>query len=493
MLKRLVLIPIILGIMACTGGGKDPAPTPEKPKPTSYGTFRNLTPKAPAPIAAGVPMIAMADTITISGRANHRSILMMNGKVLLWGGDSNRYDLSLEIYDPTTETFTKSTAVPGIPRYNRIGSGDSYSAFGMCNLPNGHVMVLGAGRNDPNTHYWEDYDPETDTILKHDTEIQWAAVEEILYVGNNKVIVFQAYGQNRILDLTTNTWDALTYPEDGIVDACILQGTDGSVWSVGGRWGVWPYWDVQISKSYIYKYDPTTNTWERKTDLLTARHDATAVLLPSGKIGIYGGKHTKYNPSYPNVVTTNLKSVEIYDTVSNTVSYSVDIVGERQQARSVYLQTGYTLIAGGADLDNTVVDTELVHNHSLGFSGSTGAMIHPRYGHSVVNLPNGLVLITGGSGGLAGDGVDKTAEVYDPQSRLYIHFTTEQIVVGGTLQLSTTYAAGVNWEILGDTTHGNISTEGLLTTTTVGIVEIRATAKDDTTLTAVIRISIIPQ
>lgn len=489
----------ILAVSIACGGGKgtDPVPIPTNPTDKVYGTFRNLIPKSAAPNAAeGEKLLNNADgTITISGRIYHRSILMLNGKVLLWGGDSDKDNPSLDIYDPATETFTKSDAIPGFARYNRSGSGDSYSAFGIVNLPNGNVMVLGGMVGWGDTSYWEEYNPYDDTITRHDTELNWAAVEELLYVGNNKVLVFQTgHGGARWIDISTNKYDYIPYPENQTRNGSIIQDNTGCVWVIGGQWGVYPNWDISISKPYIYKYDPLGNLWERKADLITARHETTAVLLPGNKIGIYGGKNTKFNPSYPNTVTDNLKSVEIYDIATNTISQSVDMVGERQQAKSVYLQTGYTLIAGGADLENTVVNTELVHKDDTSFSGSTGTMIHPRFGHSVTNLPNGMVLITGGTGGNVSDGINKTAEIYDPQARLYVRYPTEQVVVGNTLRLYTTYEAGVNWSLVdGTSTYGSIDEYGLLTTNSVGAVEIKATAKDDPNLTAVIRISIIPQ
>jgi hypothetical protein len=489
---------VILTVMIACGGGKsnDSIPIPNNPTSKSYGTFRNLAPKTTSALIAekGNNQLVNADgTVTITGRINHRAILMLNGKVLLWGGDSDPYNPSLDIYDPVTESFVKSNAIPAFARYNRKGSGESYSAFGMCNLPNGNVIVIGGCRGWGDTSYWEEYNPNNDSITKHNTTLNWGSVEELLYVGNNKVIVFQSgYGGSRWLNLVTNEYDSFLYPEDPITDSSIVQDNAGDIWSIGGQWGVFPYWDTLISKPYILKFNKVSQVWERKVDLLTARHDTTVVLLSDNKIGIYGGKRTVYNPSYPNTITTNLKSVEIYDIVNNTISYSTDIVGERQQAKSVYLQSGYTLIAGGADLDNIVVNTELVHKHDIGFSGSTGAMIHPRYGHSVVNLPNGMVLITGGSGGMTNDGVDKTAEIYDPQAKLYIKYLTEQIVVGNTLQLSTEYTAGVNWS-LSDNTHADITVDGILTANSIGVVEVKATAKDDVNLTAVIRISIIPQ
>lgn len=489
----LATVVIMLGI-SCGGNSKqEPIPDPTKPVKT-YGTFRGLSPVLPQS-SNGESKLSNADgTITIAGRINHRSILMMNGKVLLWGGDSDSAHPSLDIYDPNTESFSRSNAIPNLVRYYHKGSGGSYSSFGLCNLPNGNVLAFGGARDLGDTSFAEMYNPETDTIsIAFQMSVSQGPVEELLYVGNNKVIVFQSgYSNMRLLDMTTETYEDLLMPVEEANDSSILQDANGNIWKIGGRWGEFPNWDTWVSKPYILKYNPVNNTWTRKADLLTSRYDATLVLLPGNKIGIYGGTNISWNPSFPNTKTENLKSVEIYDIATDTISYSEAMVGERQQARSVYLQTGYTLIAGGADVDNLVVDTELVHRHDIGFSGSTGKMIHGRYGHSVVSLPNGLVLITGGTAGVIGDGVDETAEIYDPQSRLYIKYPTEVVVVGDTLQLSTEYAAGVDWSLL-DTDSASITNTGLLTANTVGVIEVKATAKDDSTLTAVIRITIIPE
>lgn len=264
-----------------------------------------------------------------------------------------------------------------------------------------------------------------------------------------------------------------------------------------GGSGPLPARNTPVSQAYVYKFNTTTLTWERKASLLTARTHATAVVLPGGKIGIYGGeKIDMVNPDdlSPNAPTTcqKLVSAEIYDIATNTMTASIDLVGNRNRAGGVMLQSGYALIAGGLDATGTIVDSELIHRADPAFSGSTGTMVHPRIGHVMTNLLNGRVLITGGHNN-ADPAIASSAEVFDPQAKLYVKYATEQIPLGATLQLSAFDDLGapvaVTWTTA-NATYGSVDASGLLTSTAPGTVEVTATGNG---LTAIVRIKVLPK
>lgn len=498
-----LIISFMLTLMlACGGGGNNtsnsiPQP-PQPPQPQSVGIFRNLQPKA------NIEMTT-TEVITISPRQYHRAILMLNGKVLIWGGDIDTNNPSIDIYDPDTETFTKSNAKPLFTRLNKTQNGEDvsyYNAFCMVNLPNGNVFIAGSRGNDIGSSYsasWEIYNPANDTIVVNECPQNFGAIDEGYYIGDNKIFLKWSIGMLTVLDLNTNIWTNLVVGQNtgSTLWASTAQDTDGNIWIIGGQLpnsGT----STPVSQKYIIKYNIKTNILEFKNELITARDNATIHMLPGGKIGIYGGENvvlvdpTNTSPNAP-TITTRLSSVEIYNIADNTISTSVDLIGPRNRAESCFLQSGYTLIAGGFDSTGEIVKTELVHKYDIDFAGSTGEMVLGRFGHAITPLNNGLVLVTGGAGNDS-DQTRSTAEIFDPLSALYIKYKTEQILLGDTLQLSTTYTNGVNWSILDDTsTYGSIDTNGLLTSIAPGTIIIKATAIDDNTKMAIVRIAVLPQ
>lgn len=501
-LKSFTSTLILIVTMAC-GGSKNETTnvTPSNPGAKSYGVFRSLAPKS-VPTVKGYNMnLSASATTEMTARVNHRAILMMNGKVLLVGGDQIG-EPSMDIYDPATETFTKSSAKPIYSRINKVGGFYDYDAFGICNLPDGKVLILGGNDEIHNAYKYnyEIYDPATDTITDYESpNFYFTGTDEIYYIGNNKVVIAVRGGTFQLLDLTTSDWSWITFnaPQSGQMKcASTIQDTNGDIWVFGG-FGPMDYHNVPVSQKTVFKFNVSTMQWENKHSMITERTDATVVLLPNGKVGIYGGqKIEQTNPDdvsqNASTKTTKLTSAEIYDMSTDTISQSVDLVGTRMLASGINLQTGYTLIAGGVDSTGAIMNSELVHKHDTSFSGSTGTMIHSRVGHAMTNLTNGKVLISGGHDNVD-TAVQKSAEIFDPQAKLYIKYTTEQIVIGDTLQLSAIddvdAPVSVVWSVA-NSAYGTIDSNGLLTSLAPGIIEVTATSND---LTAIVRIKVIPK
>ena len=128
-------------------------------------------------------------------------------------------------------------------------------------------------------------------------------------------------------------------------------------------------------------------------------------------------------------------------------------------------------------------------------------MLVPRRYHAVVSLNNGLVLICGGEDGSASfAGAKKTAEIYDPEYKLYIKYTSDTMQSMTSQQFICDYSDGVVWTVVSETEAvtdpGTISDTGLYTAPDLGavsscVVKVTATSKVDSNLTAVIRIKIL--
>ena len=441
--------------------------------------------------------------ISITARANHRACQMLNGKVLLVGGDEDRYNPSMNIYDPATETFTRSLAYPSVVRYYQAGSGSTYSSFAIVNLSDGKVWIGGAtALNDDPSGGYEIYDPVTDQITEYtivnnpDDPYSFPRiqpVDEAYYIGNNQIMMFFSFGSQGILDLNTSFIHIIANDKlqgiGSMTGTSTIQDINGDIWQIGGQTQPGGTLPNGGSWATIFKFTVATQTWSRMHDMNTLRDGAGLAILPGNKIGIYGGE--QYG------VTVPLESVEIYDEATDTCTASVDLVGQRVMASTTFLQTGYVLIAGGVNSKGSPEDSELAHNSLLNpvFSGSTGTMTTTRYGHTATPLGNGLVLMAGGNGN-SSDGTimaNTSAELFDPQAKLYINFTSEQIAVGGTMQFSALDATGATvtptWSV-DNQTLATIDSTGLLTTLVAGEINITATSGTDS---ALVRIQILPQ
>ncbi len=115
-------------LIGCGGGSSSPSSSTTSTSKSNYGIFRQLkSVNAPkASIMAESVSSATSSTMSIP-RAFFKSIQMLNGKVLIVGGDlingmipdespmNGVFETppvpgTMDIFDPTTETFTKSNA-----------------------------------------------------------------------------------------------------------------------------------------------------------------------------------------------------------------------------------------------------------------------------------------------------------------------------------------------------------------------------------------------
>jgi len=155
-------------------------------------------------------------------------------------------------------------------------------------------------------------------------------------------------------------------------------------------------------------YDPAEGRFSAISKMTVRRAGATATLLPNGKVLIAGGNDGSGK---------SLASAEIYDPDTNTFSSTGSMSSPRGHAIAVLLTTGKVLVAGGSaagDYDQ-LASAEL-YDPLAGHFLPTGSMHGPRSAFTAVRLKDGRVLVAGGlSGGqYPHHKVEATAEVYDP-------------------------------------------------------------------------------
>jgi WD40 repeat protein len=153
-------------------------------------------------------------------------------------------------------------------------------------------------------------------------------------------------------------------------------------------------------------YDPVPGHWTPTGSMHTIRWAASACLLPNGKVLVAGGT----------VDTTliGINGAELYDPATGFWTTTGSMGNQRCAFSLTPLPNGKVLAAGGFGTNGAVLAAEL-YDVATGIWTPTGSPQTPRAFHTATLLPNGQVLVAGGSD-FSTDGSDLTrasAEIYD--------------------------------------------------------------------------------
>ncbi|HWO00687.1 MAG TPA: kelch repeat-containing protein [Blastocatellia bacterium] len=172
----------------------------------------------------------------------------------------------------------------------------------------------------------------------------------------------------------------------------------GQVLIAGGMNGNGNYFDTTEI------YDPSSNRFVEGSKMSERRIGHTATRLPSGKVLIAGG----FNGDY-------LQSAEVYDPSTGRFSPTGRLTVPRSEHLAVLLNDGRVLLVGGVGGGYSFLASCEVFDPATGRFSPTGSMTMPREGHTATLLKNGKVLITGGhQGRREAMTVYSSAELYDP-------------------------------------------------------------------------------
>ncbi len=335
-----------------------------------------------------------------TARMNHTATLLSNGKVLVAGGfDGSSYLASAELYDPATGSWSLTGAM-NIPRRNHVASDGPWA---------GKVLVAG-GDASPGSQYLnlaELYDPATGTWSwtgnmnpgRDDHVAVRLLTEQVLVVGGNS-----AGGPLTSALRYDSGWSATGSMATArrIPMAALLP--NGKVLVAGG-------YNVGGDLATSELYDPAPGSWSPTGSMSAARQRGTATLLPDGKVLAAGG----YNSG-----SGHLATAELYDPVSGSWGSTGSMTGASSEHTATLLQNGKVLVAGGNSAGGALASAELYTPPVPGGPITwiaTGTMSAGRWGHTATLLPNGKVLVAGGSD--AGNPYLATAELYDPSSGMW--------------------------------------------------------------------------
>ncbi|NVN90739.1 MAG: hypothetical protein HXX11_09040 [Desulfuromonadales bacterium] len=200
---------------------------------------------------------------------------------------------------------------------------------------------------------------------------------------NGKVLVLGGGSvNNAVLDLSADVWSDVSKPADIIHHAATLL-PNGNVLVTGGLK------DTSTSLNAARVYDPIANAWSDLASMSVPRHMHTATLLPNGKVLVAGG--------YSNQNGGGQQSAELYDPATNSWSTAEDMPGIRYGAAAILLQNGKVLVAGGSD-GSSDLKSALLYDPDTNIWTATADMSIARNAPAIAQTNDGIVWMIGGEG-----------------------------------------------------------------------------------------------
>lgn len=260
-------------------------------------------------------------------------------------------------------------------------------------LTDGRVLVVGDGDGLLDT---EIYDPASDTWTKSgDLGQTRFYFRGIFTLRNGKVLIAggedncgcSAYATAELFDPATGTWSYTNPMHAGRRHPVTVQLADGRMlYATGASDGCC---GPRNLSSEIY--DPSTGTWSLTGNVNIGRDGATGVLLRDGRVLMTGGG-TQFGFATQS---------EIFNPTTGIWSLAASTTGTQLVEHMTTLRDGRVLIAGGADHAGTpYLTTTQLYDPASNTWSLTGSLNYARASAIQVLLPDGKVLIAGGNDGI---------------------------------------------------------------------------------------------
>lgn len=160
-------------------------------------------------------------------------------------------------------------------------------------------------------------------------------------------------------------------------------------------------WDAE-AVTYPALVDPS---WVTTSDMIEARANHTANVLPSGKVLVVGGESG----------ATIRQSVELYDPTTKTWAATGKLLQGRTEHTSQVLPDGRVLVVAGVTAA-AILATSETYSESTGTWTQAGNLSHARLLGMGTRLADGRVLVTGGYDDL---GTSASTEIFNPQTNAW--------------------------------------------------------------------------
>ena len=352
-----------------------------------------------APSAAGmfIPAGSLANA-----RSGHTATLLPDGRVLVVGGENRRARAraSTEVWDPASASFAPAGTLA-----------EARVVHSATLLPDGRVLVVGGQGNDDVLATAEVWDPASATFGPAGSLAARRMGHTATLLPDGRVLVIgggDLGGSDfAMVSATAEVWDpaTATFGPAGSLAKRRLGHTatllpDGRALVVGGS-----LCQDECAKAEIR--DPATASFGPAGSLPQERSGHTATLLPDGRVLVIGGRD--------NADFDVLASAEVWDPATASFGPAGSLAKARRFHSATALPDGRVIVVAGWEDDGFHVRASAeVWDPATASFGPAGRLAEGRSnGHTATLLPDGHVLVVGGSAELAGDPL-ASAEVWEP-------------------------------------------------------------------------------
>jgi hypothetical protein len=338
--------------------------------------------------AASLQAFASNPSVVLSPeRAGHTGTVLPSGKVLIVGGLNESSDLSSAlIYDPSTGTIT--------PTGSLIQAREQHTAT-LLDDGTGRVLITGGELTSGQTFKSaEIYDPALGTfrLAGHQMSINRSHhTATLLGDGTGRVLIYG--GKNAdLFDPNGETFTPLGLTDPNFQNrsshSAVRLNKDGDILITGGYIG-------GQSSATADIYHPQTGTFEHLTNFMRiprANHASTLLIDPAhaGQVLVTGG-FTGTSPQ---------DEADRYDPVSKLFLNAGRMIEHRSNHRNVLLPNGSVLVVGGTTLESGfLADNEVWDPTTETWSLAPVMMNENRSGPSANLQPDATVFVAGGING----------------------------------------------------------------------------------------------
>lgn len=227
-----------------------------------------------------------------------------------------------------------------------------------------------------------------------------------------------AIASSDIFDPKANRWIRAANMRSARAAQTATRLSDGSVLVTGGRTGL-SIFPVEILLTAEI-YHPDSNSWTVAARMHVPRSSHSATRLQDGRVLVVGG--TTLAPGSP-LPAAQLEQAEVYDPKRDSWSFAGTGLPPLSGQVATLMPDGTVLVTGGStDMGFATTSAVLLNPATNRWQPTTWPMATARYGHTATLLPDGKVLLVGGyttppqfSGGLVYPDSEllTTSEIFD--------------------------------------------------------------------------------